>query len=457
MFTFLWIRRAAQLVGTTVLVCASAPVLAAAAQEQMTPCELFGTQPASFVGEIGEPIRHWLKAAPDVQPIQILALPVTVERSFRGVAVNSVVYLYPIEAAMVVAPAAGRRYLVYGAFNFGKLKDVVMPVAMKPIEEAADDLAFLEVAGASATTGSIHGVLAQGNRFNTDQRTPLPGVTIRFRSGETNLEVVSDDSGRYAVSGLPEGLVSIDPLLPDHLVAKWGAQITAGGCTPQYLLAELNGRIRGRVILPDQSPMTWMVDVLPVDPRREDIERRGRDVRADKNGEYEFSALPPGEYLVGVNLIGPPGSGTPFPLTYYPGTRHREEATAIAVGRGTIHEAIDFTLHDPIKAGKLEVRIEDAGGAATIAVCFKDVTSSFAAPGGTYRQREPGSPIAIDVLAGSRYRFVAHVERQDGHSESDVVELTAEPGHQTMIVRANRRARNHLPGDECGLFFDSRP
>jgi hypothetical protein len=103
--------------------------------------------------------------------------------------------------------------------------------------------------------------------------------------------------------------VTIELSLPDHLVGNGFAQIRAGGCAPHDLLVEPNGRIRGRVLLPDHHPA-------------------GGSVKADKNGEYEFSALPPGEYLVRVSLTGPPNNGAPFPATYYPGTMRRQDARA---------------------------------------------------------------------------------------------------------------------------------
>ena len=421
----------------------------------MTPCERFGTEPAVFVGEVGAPTRHRIKPAPDFPPIEITALAVTVERSFRGVVASAVVYLYPLDAAMVSAPVAGRRYLVYGSFNFGELKDVVMAVLIKPVDEAADDLAFLEFSDPTSKSGSISGVLIQGNMSNVDQkRKPLPGVTIRFRSGASVVEAVSDDHGRYSVFDLPEGFVKIEPLLPDHLIGNRNVEIRAGGCTPQVLVAELNGRIRGRVLRPDASPMTWLVSLLPANPRGGYFDPRGRSVRADQNGDYEFSVLPPGEYLVGVNLNRPPDNGAPFPATYYPGTVRRQDAVTVVVGEGTVHEGIDIKLSDPIRPEKLEIRIQDVAGSSSSVVCLQDITTPPSAPGGTYRST-PRTPVVIDVLEGSRYRLMAHVEHPSGHLDSDTVEVTVAPGQPPLTLSASLRGRAHPQGDPCGAFHTS--
>jgi len=450
-------RRAVQLVSLIFVAFAMARLSArpGSPQDTMTPCERFGTEPAVFVGEVGAPTRHRMKPAPDLPSIEITALAVTVERSFRGVVAKAVVYLYPLDAAMAAAPVAGRRYLVYGSFNFGELKDVVMPVLMKPTEEAADDLAFLESADPTSKSGSISGVLVQGNLSNAGQkRQPLPGVTIRFRSRDTIVEAVSDDKGRYSVFDLPEGPVRIELLLPDHLVGNRNVEIRAGGCTPQVLVAELNGRIRGRVLRPDASPMTWLVTLLPAHSSGGSFDPSGRSVGADQNGDYEFSVLPPGEYLVGVNLNRPPDNGAPFPATYYPGTVRRQEAVPVVVGEGTVHEGIDLTLSDPIRPGKLEIRIQDVVGSSSSVVCLQDITTPPSAPGGTYPAAPP-TPVVIDVLEGSRYRLIVHVEHPNGHLESDIVEVTVAPGHPTLTMSATLRGRAHS-GDPCSTVWFNR-
>ena len=134
----------------------------------------------------------------------------------------------------------------------------------------------------------------------------------------------------------------------------------------------------------------------------------------------------------------------------------RQDAVPIVVGLGTVHEGIDFTLHDPIRPGKLEIRIQDVVGATTTVVCLQDITRLPATPGGTYPQFKRGAPIVIDVLEGSRYRFVAHVERPNGHVESDVFELNGTQGTQILTVSADRRARSHPSGHECGPYGDSQ-
>jgi hypothetical protein len=419
------------------------------AQDDMTPCERFGVYPTTFVGEAGPPTLHWMKVAPDLAAIRIPVLPIVVEQAFRGVTPGSTVYLSPPNLPTVAV--TGRRYLVYGSFNFGDVRDVVTALRVTPVEEAGDDLSFLSNRDVLfSATGRVYGVVVQGSRFAGPPRRPLAGVSVRFRSENSLTETVTDAEGRYDVSGLPVGFVRIEPMLPDRL-ATWEAgsiEVRAGGCTPHHIIAEWNGRIRGRVLRPDQTPLTGMVDLVPVDTRREDFERTGRLVRAN-NGEYEFTGVPPGEYLVGVNLRRSPEAWVPFAPTYFPGTTGREDAVKVSVGEGTVHDGIDFALPAALERGQLEIRVAAVSGAGLVSVCLGSGPT-----GATYRPAAPGELVYVDVVEGSPYRFWAHVEGPAGsHQESNVVDLVGTPGRRVVTVSANRPARFHSPGFECGPYF----
>ena len=158
---------------------------------------------------------------------------------------------------------------------------------------------------------------------------------------------------------------------------------------------------------------------------------------------------------MGLNLNRPADRGAPYPATYYPGTVHREAAVPVAVGEGTVHEGIDFAPVNSIPSGKLEIRMPDLVGAVTSVVCFQNISKPPAVPGGTYSFR-PQRPLIIDVLEGLRYRFIAHVDRPNGHTESDIVELTAASGHQTLTVTATLPGRAHSHGDACSTIWINR-
>ena len=54
----------------------------------------------------------------------------------------------------------------------------------------------------------------------------------------------------------------------------------------------------------------------------------------DPNGRWAFDGLPPGRYVVGVNLLEPPTISSPYPRTFYTAGTETREATPVDVVDG---------------------------------------------------------------------------------------------------------------------------
>jgi hypothetical protein len=332
-----------------------------------------------------------------------------------------------------------QRYLVYGSFNFGPIRNVVTPTVLLPIGDAERDLSFLtDPAVLSATTGRISGAVNEGNQFSTKDRRPLPGIRLRVRVGDFVAETVTDALGRFDVAGVPEGFFTIEPELPQQLTsANWGnGKVLAGGCVSKGVLVQWNGIIRGRILLSDLRARSGAVDLLPADNRNPAFERNGRTVMANANGAYEFNAVPPGEYFIGINLRRAPSPGMPYPPAYFPGT--------VRVGEGTVQNEIDFVLASSLRIGRLEVR-PSTPSAGVVSACVRSVVG---AGGGTYPQRARGEPAVVDVVEGVRYRVWLHVVEKSGrHLESDPIDVTGDAGLNQLTLSVNKPAG----GVDCGF------
>lgn len=439
-----------RVVATAATLMALVPTPRLLAQDgETTPCERYGTVPVTFVGVAGEPVRRWFRIAPDIGREQFLVTPMTITRNYRG-ADAPVLYL---NLPGVVTLKPGRSYLVYGDnTTFGNAREIItLGAEPKDIEQAADELAFLDAAS-SNIFGTIHGTLmTDPSGESSSPGAPLSGVTIRF-SSDTGFfaQATTDDRGQYTVSGIPEGRVWIEPLLPDGwLMSARSVQARSGGCTPFSPVARLNGRIRGRVVRQDGTPWTWLVDLVRVASRPGTRTARQESVRANEYGEFEFVGLQPGAYLVGVNLLRAPDAGAPYPPTYYPGTTNRDEAMTIVVGTGTLRGGIDVTLSTPMPNGRMDVRVLSTAGPGEAWVC---VQTNGGGAGG-YPVRQPGEAVTVAVVKGVTYGIVAHVDRPDGHFESDVVEVIGTAGRQVLTLRANTRVKPHPAGDTCHSAF----
>src|SRR5262245_42427849 len=68
---------------------------------------------------------------------------------------------------------------------------------------------------------------------------------------------------------------------------------------------------------------------------------------SDKDGLYEFKAIPPGRYALGVRFDGLTSQNRPFPQIYYPGVENIDQATIVNIGDGERIEKYDLVLPPP--------------------------------------------------------------------------------------------------------------
>lgn len=414
-----------------------------AAADPFSLCDKFGAYDAVFVGTPQAPVKRRVIVAPDLKPEPLVLYPVSVERAFRGPA-GPLVYLYIPEPNRVVA--VGRRYLIY-ANRFAAPTDVFILLIMELEEEAAaTDLEFLDSVAHSPATGTIHGTMTEGDIKDSNRpRTPLGGVAIRFSSDAYTTDTVTRHDGSFVVSGLPEGLAWVEPFLPDHLTApRRGVYVKAGGCVSYHIVAAMNGRVSGRVLRHDGTPYSWMVHLMPLEPIRHP---RHTEVRANADGEFEFSGQFPGEYLLGVNLDG--AQYDPNPTTFYPGTAERAAAVPIVLGAGTERTGFEFRLPPEVPGGEIVVQVDTRGAADEVVVCMSGTSGGRGSGGGLYQQFVPNAPIVIPVLEGRPYRLAAHVERRTGHSESSEVEISGTANRQYLTLVADGPGASHSPNGIC--------
>jgi hypothetical protein len=425
---------------------------AALAQDGLTACERLGDANVNvvFSGIAGSPVRRTVRFGEDTPAEELVLTPFTVTQTYRA-------STHPTMYVRQDAVEPGREYLVYGQwmgvtraisgqvsprtrFRTGALPDVVNPTAeLLTTEAAAEDLIFLRSTTASPSGGTILGTLSFGDPKVNRDRVPLLGVRLRVSDNDNRLiaEVETRENGQFVVANVPTGLTWIDARLPDTMwTSRKHVEVAEAGCSRFDMMAIPNGRIRGRVLRDDLGPIR--VDLLPADDAvAASTPDERRSVQSNRNGQFEFDGIPSGRYRLGVNLARPPGEA-PYPPTFYPGTVDPSAATEIVVGDGTLHERADFAVGSPLRSGVLDVRLPfDRSNKATI--CVWDSEMRFAQPGGALRHT-PESRVVYGVLEGRRYYVVARVEGSSGAAESEITEVVAVPGRQSITLSANRHA-----------------
>jgi hypothetical protein len=243
-------------------------------------------------------------------------------------------------------------YLFYATRPFSFAPDLVK-LEREPLDflEAHGAMSLLEQAVAAGRGASVYGSLVLEDRPPNvgTTTTPLGGIHVRLKVNDNVFTGTTRANGTFSFTGVPPGLITLEPLLPDGLII--GSHVThenyGAGCIPLQMRAKLNGRIRGRILDEQGKPVTQQRVVLQPS---QSTDAYHADARTNEDGEFEIASVAPGTYVLGVNLMDPPRCSLPYPPIFHPGTTARADATLIVVGRGTVHDGFDLNLKEKLES-----------------------------------------------------------------------------------------------------------
>jgi hypothetical protein len=193
-------------------------------------------------------------------------------------------------------------------------------------------------------------------------------VKIFIKGENQTFEAVTNDAGRYKITGLPPGSYEAFPELPANLGAtsshdvedRFGGYSGHGtvtlsdrACAKLDFTARFNGVVSGRVTDVKGEPVKDVrLNLVPVDnPGNES------SVQSDEEGNYEFHLVQPGKYLLGLNLTWVPNKDNPYPRTFYPGAKDKAGAALIVVGEAEKLRGYDLTLPPRVIDRELKIAV----------------------------------------------------------------------------------------------------
>jgi hypothetical protein len=247
------------------------------------PCQAYGAASAVFVG---------LVTSVSFDRNNLVAC-FTLEQPYKGVEGTEVeVFTARSGAACGFGFASGHRYLVY-AYRRSENERLSTNLCTRTrhLSHAGEDLEYINNMANAAPGSTIYGTVKLYSRDMGKMRDvsrPMAGMTIVIEGQNNRFEIVTDGEGRPA-SGMKIELISAEP--PEEYIYRYG------------LWAYVN-----------------------------------------QEGRYEFEQVPPGRYLLGINIEWAPTGGRPYPRTYYPGVFDPSEARVIVLGEGTRMESFDISL-----------------------------------------------------------------------------------------------------------------
>jgi hypothetical protein len=402
---------------------------------QQPTCEAFGSSRAVFVGKVigAKQQREQKNEDGTTTTFQIGEIYFSVEQSFLGVKSSRVV----IHSGTGGGDCGfwfikGQRYLVYA---YGESMDTLSTnicTRTRGLDDADEDLTFLRTMPRKGAGIRIYGTVtaALKDPKSADRHKPIPlsGVTVKIE-GKRTFDAVTNADGEYELTGLPPGRYKIAANLADYYYRGdyWVREIEVAdrGCAEASFTALNDSRITGRVLRPDETGLPRAaVELIPVDVDPASVRRMSLDLTfANEKGEFVLAQIPPGRYLLGVNITLSPDKESPFPRTFYPGTSDRSKATVIEVGLGQKLSGLDIRL--PPRLADYVVRgfvtWPDGSAAAGVQVYLEEVNYPGWCVNGCEQKTDARGQFELRGFADTKYRVVSTANRIVAESKREEV------------------------------------
>lgn len=336
------------LIGLTVLTLASASdVLACSCVSGGPPCQSAFQVDAVFAGTVrsivplpedGPPLRPGEMRIPRTLRVEFdTVVP------FRGLQGSNVTVLTAGSGpACGYGFKPGERYLVY-ANRKGTELVTGLCSRTRPLADAAEDLQFFQAPSAPGGRARLYGTVTHWERdVSTEEprdHGPMPGLRVNVSGMGQVLDAWTDDAGRYDVK-VPPGKYEVT-FLPPPGFSNRGLQHSielpdVRACAVLDWSVRFDGRIRGVL---RRLHERGMAAEIPVELMSAEAIGKGGNIAVirtstDSAGRFEFTEVPPGRYVVGVDLIRRMDAKEVFPTTFHPGTQNASGATVVQLEGG---------------------------------------------------------------------------------------------------------------------------
>jgi carboxypeptidase family protein len=410
------------------------------------PCESFGMASAVFAGRvIGDQVKEMPKKL-DRTDIDWTprAVKFSVEQAFSGVVGTEVeVFTGRGGGDCGYGFEMGQRYLVY-AYSYKDKLTTSICTRTQLFSRATEDLAFLGTLSSARPGVTIYGAISRPEERKDDPFSP--GISIKIEGESQRKEVRPDAEGRYRVSGLPAGKYKVTLQLPDTLTTYQNEEeitVTDRGCAELGWYINDNGRVNGRVVNADGEPVARILVSLVESDAANPNENQVKIDRTDDDGNFKFSAVPRGRYLIAVNHTRFPEPNDPtrsYPPSFYPGVIDKEQAQAITVGAG--EKLNDLVVRVPAKLPPSVVKVKvvwaDGSPVAKAILSVTDVTQGESSLSNSVQADEQGHA-TIDGYVGQKLFIHARSDRQwipsprnEPMERVEIVRLTLDGPTQTV-------------------------
>jgi hypothetical protein len=395
-----------------------------------TPATAFNDSEAVFIGKMLVGTEKLQETDGTGKQITIEAGNVrfAVEKAFKGDVKGEIT----IEIASMAGTSCGpyglvrnESYVVYAYRNKKDRTVLYTGVCTRTIsvesKDAKEDLDFLRTLPPPGTGGKLEGRIWYDSKVMWGgAAVAMPNLKVIIRdSNNKEFVVTTDKNGKFEIEKLKVGTYQVEPQIPENFYVKKNFQtveVADRGTATVGFEAYYTGNVSGRVV--DKNGDTYnsiFLHLLSTDGEEKNI--YGHSI--GENGEFEFEGVPPGNYLMFLELQH--DDYEKDRNYYYPGTYDQATATVIKVGLGGKVEGIKFTLPREYEVRTIEGQViwENGKPAAKAEVtlrCPTGLASNRLAIefGAKSTETDDNGKFRLEVFAGETYWLDASILKPAG-------------------------------------------
>jgi len=399
-----------------------------------TICGAYASADGVFIGSVlkVERLEPKKNEAPGEFPDTQVA-HVQVEKVFKGEDISEAVFRAGSSSCDMVYKE-GQRWLFYAYYDKKSQAWRIGACGRSAsIENAADDLLYLQGLPASAQKTRLSGAL---KHYETDPVKGfslvenLSGVRVKVSDGQKTHEVYTDGNGVYEIYGLPPGRYSVQPAIPPGLKIRFPmyygeidssdrkvikVALKEKSCANVDFVFSADTFISGKVFGADGRALPNVCLSL-LRPKGNAAGRSDLFDCTDEQGRYEVREVPPGEYVMVVNFDGKISSDAPFPKAYYPGVFDKERAVVLTISAGDRLE--DLNVHIPSQEARNTLQgvlqYSDGRPAADEFVEFKAESAPEGYSGEVHTKTDAQGRFSLNVLQGLKGRIYGFMYAYSG-------------------------------------------
>ena len=433
-------------------------VLACSCRESPSPYESFTRSDVVFVGtakHVEERARYVYFNGKKEQTKDQLWTRFVIEDTLKGISGKEVT----VDTGAVCGAyfQQSERYIVY-AHRFGNTIFASMCSRTGPSKWAQDDLELIKAMLAGQATPRLFGFVTRMAEVPSERSGewqdmgPMAGLTVKAWNSNGSYQSVTDNEGHFKIEKMPPGKYEVELVLPQNYSlrfekAPFSADVKSGPWSQQSdFRIQLDGRIGGHLYDSQGRLVGDGIDVELVPP--DSVGKKFGEIKylyaSTKNGQYEFTGLLPGRYVLGVSLAHVPRPATPYSTTYVPGGGDPAQAVVITLEEGQRLTDIDLHLPAPLETFLVTGKVLSARGRPLrkidVALCDLEQPDY---PGGIQEvETNAQGKFVLKGFKGRRYQVRASGDMDFVHrleAQSATVRVPPVDSPPPITLRLNRR------------------